>query len=153
MFIFQIPSGGASQLQAQLPDSGLGPLTFAVDIIATRALKVTSSVDLLCSPALALFRAFHHDQSRPIVAIFSSSFRDRMQSETCSAPDKVLSLILIPSKFIALQHSLTYLQRRKQWPPSSSNLQQTGHLVSISIPLLAMFILNGKLFWVNLHKK
>ena len=80
------------------------------------------------------------------------SFIARIQLTTSPALPRASSCIWIFSKFMCLHSLFTNLHFRKQWPPSSSRRQHTGHLVSMSIPLLIIFRCKGKLSWPNLHK-
>ena len=46
----------------------------------------------------------------------------------------------------------TILHFRKQCPPFSLRRQQTGHRVSMSMPLREILVCNGRLLWANLHR-
>jgi hypothetical protein len=71
--------------------------------------------------------------------------RSRRQSHSWSCRRSSRTKLVTFSKLILkLDHS---------WPPSSSILRHSGHLVSTSMPLLFRFIRNGRLFVVSLHRK
>ena len=103
----------------------------------------------ILSPALVLFLANHHLQSKIMTLNCNSWFRFQIVCIT-SFPELADSKAsLMSSKPINLQHSFTPLHLKKRWPQSSSCRLHTGHTVSIFTPLLDMFLRTGKLLWAN----
>ena len=115
------------------------------------ALCTTSAVDHNCSPAVALLRASHHEK-RCITFIFASYCKDRIFSTISFAEVDSKRSTRIYSMDKAIQHFFTILHFRKQCPPFSLRRQQTGHRVSMSMPLREILVCNGRLLWANLHR-
>ena len=103
------------------------------------------------SPALVLFLTDHHLHRKTSTFNCIFIYNSQILAKTSKPDWQLTRLALISSMSSNRQHIFANLHLKKICPQSSSNLLQTGHIVSNSTPRLATFLLTGRLLCANRH--
>ena len=152
-FIFRTSCWGRCQTWHGIDDLDGLHTTSSMSPIVLFTAQTAPMHEGINSPALALFLTSHHLCRKVHTLRHWSFFKFRIVRTNSLDVGEPSGRFRTSSNWSSLQHLRTCLHFRKQWPPSSSRRQQTGHLVSKSIWRLLIFSLKAKLLCAILQSK